>query len=379
MIMPIDYRQFIHPTDAKALEALRKIPGFTALSKKIMEIFSERMKKIETMSSYIRLGPDQMPEVYNLLPPICEKLGIPEPEMYVKLDRVPNAYTTGDTQVFIVIHSGLLETMSLDEVQTVLAHECGHILCRHVLFQTMGSYLLNASDYILSNFGLLKYASTALMWGFYHWMRCSEYSADRVSAYFSGGHEKVTDVMLKLSGATNNLPYQINKEHFIQQAADYRDQMKDSTVNKIFELYMIKENSHPFTAMRALEIKEWCESDAFNNINGKEIDKLPSKLEKKTHVVPPLGNVEVDEINNSAIKNWFKDKDYLGGEKKLATYLKISSEEFDNKVNKYKENGVYVRVVSKDGFIVAHAVITFKRMEAILQTFFTQNKGTISY
>ena len=41
-------------------------------------------------------------------------------------------YTTyGDTKPFIVITSGLFETLPDELIPTILAHECGHIACHH--------------------------------------------------------------------------------------------------------------------------------------------------------------------------------------------------------------------------------------------------------
>ena len=85
------------------------------------------------MSTNLKLGPNQLPKYYNMLIPICDKLGIDVPDLYLKLDVYPNSYTSGDTHPFIVITSGLLETLPDELIPTVLAHECGHIACRHVL------------------------------------------------------------------------------------------------------------------------------------------------------------------------------------------------------------------------------------------------------
>ena len=53
-----------------------------------------------------------MPDIYNLVPPRCDKLGIDVPDLYLELNRDPNAYTFGDTEVAIVLTSGLLEICS---------------------------------------------------------------------------------------------------------------------------------------------------------------------------------------------------------------------------------------------------------------------------
>lgn len=78
------------------------------------------------MASTIRLSPTQFPEIYKHLPPICERLGIQEPEFYLEMNPTPNAYTAGDTRVFIVVTSSLVEMMDDEELDAILAHECGH-------------------------------------------------------------------------------------------------------------------------------------------------------------------------------------------------------------------------------------------------------------
>ncbi len=99
------------------------------------------------MASRIRLSERQLPEIYMHLPPICEKLGIPEPELYLEMHPEPNAWTYGDTRVYITLTSGLIEYMTDEELDAVIAHECGHILCHHVLYGTMANILTNTADY----------------------------------------------------------------------------------------------------------------------------------------------------------------------------------------------------------------------------------------
>ena len=120
--------EFIHPEDAAALRQLESIPGFPALAKKVLELGIEKLQYGLNMASTIRLSPTQLPELYKHLPPICERLGIKEPEFYLEMNPMPNAYTSGDTRVFIVVTSGLVEMMDDEEFDAILAHECGHIL-----------------------------------------------------------------------------------------------------------------------------------------------------------------------------------------------------------------------------------------------------------
>ncbi len=261
--MVVNPRDFIHESDKQALEALKSIPGFDQLIKGFMKVYSEPSMKILNMSSKARLSPEQFPRIYNLLPPICEKFGIEVPEMYLEMNRMPNAYTSGDTYIFITVTTGLLELMTDEEIQVVLAHECGHILCHHVLYQTIGRVLLSGVASVLGLGGLV---TAALSTAFSYWERCSEFSADRAAAVFCGGADNVVDVMLRLAGGSKEVASEINADLFVQQAAEYDGYVSDSMWNKVLESLALMDASHPFLAVRASGIRDWCQTEQFQGI-----------------------------------------------------------------------------------------------------------------
>lgn len=88
--------EFIHPEDAAALRQLESIPGFPTLVKKFYALGVEKLMYGTNMASNIRLSENQLPELYRMLPPICRTLGIAEPEFYLEMNPMPNAYTFGD-------------------------------------------------------------------------------------------------------------------------------------------------------------------------------------------------------------------------------------------------------------------------------------------
>lgn len=254
--MSLEYGDFIHPSDKKALAALKAIPAFDLVLKKFMSVVGEKMFKIETTSSYLKLGENQMPEIYAILVKVCDKLRIEVPELYLALDREPNAYTYGDTDIFIVLNSGLLETLTPEQLETVIAHECGHIVCRHVLYSTMAQFFLTGADFFRN--GILSAAVIAsLQYAFAYWMRCSEFSADRVAAVYHGSAAPVVDVMMALSGGTHNLKYTTSKEAFFKQAEEYRELVKESKYNKLLEFIQFGQMTHPLNAYRAYAINEF--------------------------------------------------------------------------------------------------------------------------
>ena len=103
---------FIHPDDATALQALKSIPVFPTIVEKILQYGWEDLMWSENITTNIRLSNEQMPEVYQLLPPICKRLGIKVPELYLQLSPIPNAWTSGNTRVYIVVTLGLIRRLN---------------------------------------------------------------------------------------------------------------------------------------------------------------------------------------------------------------------------------------------------------------------------
>lgn len=261
--MAINSTIYTHELDRAALQTLQAIPGFTQLLKAFMKIWSEKQFHILNMSTNLRLSEKQMAKYYNMLPPICEKLGIEVPDLYLELDVNPNAYTSGDTKPFIVMTSGLLETMPEELIPTVLAHECGHIACHHVLYRTMGSMILNGA---ISLLGLNELVTFPLQAAFYYWMRCSEYSADRAAAICDGSADKVVEMCMRFAGYDKDIDSEGNVDAFMEQAIEYKELVTDSAWNKTLEFIMFNNRSHPLNAVRAYECHEWQNSESFSKI-----------------------------------------------------------------------------------------------------------------
>ena len=262
-----DPERYTHESDRAALKALKAVPGFSALMKAFMNIWNERQQKILNMSSRIRLGEKQMRKYYDMLPPICEKLGIAVPELYLEMNVMPNAYTSGDTNPFIVITSGLLKTLPDELVPTILAHECGHIACRHVLFLTMGRIVLQGAGGLLSSsLPIGSLLTVPLQMAFYYWMRCSEFSADRAAVLCDGNPGPMQEVCMRMAGWDKEIDADVDMQAFLDQAADYRELVGGNKWNKALEFMILSRATHPLMAVRATECGEWAKSIEYARI-----------------------------------------------------------------------------------------------------------------
>ena len=257
----INLSEFIHPEDAAALRTLESIPGFPALVKKFLQIGLEQMKYGINMASTIRLSPTQLPHLYNHLPPICKRLGISEPEFYLEMDPVPNAFTFGDTKFYITITSGMVELLNDEELDAVIAHECGHILCRHVLYHSLAEYVLRGVDRL----GILGKLAIPFQLALFYWYRKSELSCDRASAIVTSP-EIVASTMARLAGGPKSITSGINLQEWMKQADQYDQIYNDGTWNKALQIYVTMALSHPFSAVRIREILKWGESEQYRRI-----------------------------------------------------------------------------------------------------------------
>ena len=259
----MQYTEFIHPEDAAALKAVKAIPLLSTILKKAMDIGAEQLQTGMNMATKIRLSPTQLPHLYNILPPICERLEIREPEFFLEMSPEPNAHAFGDTQTAITITSALVEMMSHEELTAVVAHECGHIACRHMLYHTLAQMITNASGAFETLAALAIPVQVALL----YWQRKSELSCDRAAAYIAGP-EATASMLARLAGGPKSITAQLNMEELSRQADQYDAFCKDGMWNKTLQTYAVYDKNHPFIAVRVREMLQWARSQDFLHLLG---------------------------------------------------------------------------------------------------------------
>ncbi len=254
---------FIHPEDAAALKALKAIPMLSLIVKKVMDIGAEQLQAGLNMASKVRLSPTQLPRLYYILPLICERLEIKEPEFYLEMSPVPNAYAFGDTQTAITITSALVDMMSEDELVGVVAHECGHIACHHMLYHTLAQVIANASGM----FDALAKLAVPVHYALMYWQRKSELSCDRAAAYIVGP-KSTASMLARLAGGPKSITSELNLEELAEQADLYDAFCKNGLWNKTLQTYAVMDQDHPFTSVRVREMLKWTESEDYSNLVG---------------------------------------------------------------------------------------------------------------
>ena len=81
------------------------------------------------------------PEYYGLVRDLAARAGLPMPRVYVLHSAQPNAFATGRNpqNAAVAASTGLLESLSREEVAGVMAHELAHIKSRDTLIMTVAA------------------------------------------------------------------------------------------------------------------------------------------------------------------------------------------------------------------------------------------------
>ncbi|MFJ3499897.1 M48 family metallopeptidase [Streptomyces sp. NPDC090135] len=258
----ISSRAYEHPADRSALVALRKLSGFDTAFKALSGLLPERSLRLLYLSDSVRVSDAQFGHLNDMLRDACYILDLEKvPPMYVTQDPKPNAMCIGLDEPIIVLTTGLVELLDEEEMRAVVGHEVGHALSGHAVYRTVLLFLTNLALKI-AWIPLGTVAITAVVTALREWFRKSELSADRAGLLVGQDVRASMRGLMKIAGG-NHL-HEMNVDAFLAQADEYEKagDLRDS----VLKILNVLPRSHPFTAVRAAELKKWSESRDFQRI-----------------------------------------------------------------------------------------------------------------
>src|SRR6266436_5263796 len=88
----------------------------------------------------------ELPRAYEIVERLTQKIGIPMPRIYVIPSDSPNAFATGrnPAHASVAVTRGILELLTDEELEGVLAHELGHVKNRDILTSSIAATLAGA-------------------------------------------------------------------------------------------------------------------------------------------------------------------------------------------------------------------------------------------
>lgn len=258
----ISSRAYEHPADRSALVALRKLSGFDAVFKALSGLLPERSLRLLFLSDSVRVSDAQFAHLNDMLRDACYILDVPKvPPMYVNQDPQPNAMCIGLDEPIIVVTTGLVELLDEEEMRAVVGHEVGHALSGHSVYRTILLFLTNLALRV-AWIPLGNVAVMAIVTALREWFRKSELSADRAGLLVGQDLHASLRGLMKLAGG-NHL-HEMNVDAFLAQAEEYEagGDLRDS----VLKILNVLPRSHPFSTVRAAELKAWAATRDFQRI-----------------------------------------------------------------------------------------------------------------
>ena len=165
------------------------------------------------------------PEFYELVRRLAEAADLPMPAVYIINTPQPNAFATGRNpeNAAVAASTGLLESLTLEEIAGVMAHELAHIQNRDTLTMTITATFAGAIS-MLANFALffggnrdrgigiigtiLLMVAAPFAAGIVQMAisRTREYAADKRGAEICGNPVWLADALNKIAKGAGQIP-----------------------------------------------------------------------------------------------------------------------------------------------------------------------------
>src|SRR5262245_9868575 len=185
-------------------------------------------KMVLSMNDAHAVDERSAPDLYAMVRDLARNAGLPMPRVYIMDNPQPNAFATGRNpqNAAVAVTTGLLETLSREEVAGVMAHELAHIRNHDTLTMTITATIAGAIS-MLAQFGMffggghrdsnqgmgmvgtllmVILAPLAAMIVQMAISRTREYAADRLGAQISGEPQWLASALSKIEQAAHVVP-----------------------------------------------------------------------------------------------------------------------------------------------------------------------------
>src|ERR1700744_1808015 len=119
----ISPKSYEHPADRAATAALQQIPMMDTVVRKLIEFGYEKTFQQLLLANAVRLGDDQLPDVWAAHRAALARLDITDvPELYITQMPFINAMASGSPRPMVVLNSQTVHVLDEIELRTVLGH-----------------------------------------------------------------------------------------------------------------------------------------------------------------------------------------------------------------------------------------------------------------
>lgn len=207
--------------------------------------------------------PEQAPELHGMIDRLCALADMPKPRVGIADTAVPNAFATGRSpdRSVVCVTTGILQTLSAEELEGVLAHELSHVAHRDVLVMTVAAsagitagMLAQGAQYgaffgggrrdnngglpiwlVVLIVSMITYAVSFVLLRILS--RYRELSADRAGAHLTMNPGALASALQKISGDMAQIPQRDLREVSAASALCIAPALKGSDVRSWFSTH----------------------------------------------------------------------------------------------------------------------------------------------
>src|SRR4051812_37881132 len=277
-LIQISPKSYEHPADRAATAALQQIPMMDTVVRKLIE-FGERSIQQELLAGAVRLGPEQLPEVWASHRAALARLDIDfVPDLYMWQMPFTNAMAIGSKKPMVVLNSGTVSLLDEHEIRTVLGHEAGHILSDHLLYRTALVILLQIGVRPLMRLPFFAgLPLLAIQLALLEWYRAAELSCDRAATLVNRSPMTTCQTMMVMAGGTASR--KLSLDAFVRQANEYVDW--EPGWDKLMRFGRELTQTHPYPVRRVSELMKWVRSGEYDRIINGEYRKRDQKADAR--------------------------------------------------------------------------------------------------
>lgn len=216
----------------------------------------------------VEVSESQMPQYHAIVAELADRARIPKPRLYVSPNPQPNAFATGrsPSSAAVCVTEGLLNTLTWEEIQGVLAHELSHVRNHDMLIGSVAAAVAMGITFIAGMGrwalifgggrgddrdnpigGLLMLMLAPVAAGLIQMAvsRSREFEADASAARLLGTGEPLARALEKLEAGADRFPAQVNPA----EASNYIvNPLRGSQMTRWF-------STHPSTAERISRLR----------------------------------------------------------------------------------------------------------------------------
>ncbi|BAZ87294.1 M48 family metallopeptidase [Dolichospermum compactum] len=271
-----------HPFDRKALASLQSMPGISPLLKKVNEYGIDRLLRLQSIASEIRVTPRNFPQLYQPLLEACQILDVTTiPELYLfRGTGHIQTYIIGLEKPIIGINIEAMEWLNYDELLFIFGYEIARIKSQHIIYHQIAIVMPALKIWLSSTtLGLGGLIASGVELALYNWVMMAKFTADRAGLLACQDIDIATTALMKLAGLPEEYLTPDVIEDFLIQSREFASNSVDS-LDQVTKILSYSESNLSWLVMRTGELLKWVDSGEYNHVlQGENVNTPKGKEE----------------------------------------------------------------------------------------------------